>query len=196
MTFDLASPEAKDWNYFADGRRQYEESKLLRASAKLAPEERLDPGIVWGYHDPNPDWAHLSIEIVDYYRYWPPAEVEQDLYEDIGASGFAQPLVIYSNGSHGLLGEGNHRLAVARALGMKAVPVIVVPDRLMLPQGMDAAQLVTLDPEVSNLTGIASRRHWAIPTSNRHGLSTMTFLKNETNVFCRCGAQWKRPKEI
>jgi hypothetical protein len=192
VTFDLASPQAAAWNYFEDGMRLRTESLRLRHTAVPAPAERLDPSLIWAYTEPIHHQRTLEIELVDHYRCWPKAQISQSLYEDVGENGITQPLVIYSNGSHGLLGEGNHRLAVAAGLGMTQVPVVVVPDRLVLPKGMGPEHLRTLEPEVAAMTAAAARRHWA--SMQTHALSTLT-IGTTVHVFCACGAYWKRSKE-
>lgn len=191
MTFDLKSAEAQTWDYFEDGRRQIAWSLREWCSASPDPEERLDPGVVWSYHDPNHKVGELSLDLVDSYRCWPRATVSREFIADVEADGIRQPLVIYSTGSWGLLGEGNHRLAAARELGLCTVPVVVVPDRLVLPKGMDPLkQLRLLDPTVSLMTAMVARLHWA---TDGHALSTIT-VGPTVHVFCSCGAQWKRPK--
>jgi len=190
VTFDLKSAEALVWDYFVDGRRQIEESTALRWAASPNPQERLDPGVVWAYHDPHHAVSELRTELVDSYRCWPRATVSRELLSNIEADGIRQPLVIYSNGSHGVLGEGNHRLQAAFELGLGHVPVVVVPDRLVLPEGMDAQHLRPLDPTVSLMTAMVARLHW---TTGGHALSTIT-VGPTVHAFCSCGAQWKRPK--
>lgn len=190
MTFDLKSAEAHAWDYFEDGRRQIAWSLREWCSASPDPEERLDPGVVWTYHDPNHKVGDLRTELVDSYRCWPRATVSREFVADIEADGIRQPLVIYSNGSHGVLGEGNHRLQAAFELGLGHVPVVVVPDRLVLPDGMGPEHLRPLDPTVSLMTAMVARLHWA---TDGHTLSTIT-VGPTVHVFCSCGAQWKRPK--
>jgi hypothetical protein len=53
------------------------------------------------------------------------------LKEHIREHGFKNPIQLYANHMDltGHIGEGNHRLAVAEALGMSHVPVLVVPSR-------------------------------------------------------------------
>jgi hypothetical protein len=192
VTFDLASPQAAAWNYFEDGTRQFLESLDLRRDATPNEDERLDPGVVWGYHDPGHRRRYVHLDWVDYYRCWPRAQVTDAFVDDVGVNGIQQPLVIYSNGSHGLLGEGNHRIAAARRLGLERIPIVIVPDRLTLPEGMGQEHLRRLDPRTAAALAGVAQLHWR---SNRHAISTNS-VGTTVHVFCRCGAQWKRPKEM
>lgn len=198
MTFDLAA--AQDWDYFTEGKHL---SAQTARFAKLAHpvghpiDERLIPARTWGYHDPDQDPSWLPVDLVDYYRCWPAADPPEALVDNIRVNGVASPLIIYSDGFRGLLGEGNHRLAAVKELGLSMLPVIVIPDRLVLPAGMSVEQLRQLDPDVDRLTAEVTRRHHGIPSpgtvvAHRHQLST--HIEDQiVYVFCVCGAHWRRP---
>ena len=57
-----------------------------------------------------------------------PLPIDANLEWDIKQHGIKIPLQIYTNGSVGTLGDGNHRLRIARKLGIKKVPVQFIPD--------------------------------------------------------------------
>lgn len=189
MTFTLGTPEgvaaARGWDYFEDGARQLEAAGWIRPHAVRDHREQLDPAVVWGYHSPGmaPD-TWLSTEVVDYYRCWADAGPQPDLAR-AGVLRQAKPLIIYSNGTHAVLGDGNHRLAAAKRAGLEKLPVKIVPDRLLLADGMDASHLRPLEPEVKRWTGVICARH-------NHGGLFLLQGEHHVDVFCPSGAQWKR----
>lgn len=199
LTFDLAT--AADWDYFTEGAQLAAETAHFAELAHAVDHPSAEPLIptrTWGYHDPRQHPDYLPVDLVDYYRCWPCAQPLNAFVEAVRVNGITSPLVIYSDGFRGLLGEGNHRLAAAKEIGLSMVPVVVIPDRLLLPQGMDVSHLSQIDPEVSRLTAVATRRHHGVHpgresvVAHRHQLSTHTNAET-VYVFCACGAYWRRP---
>ena len=47
---------------------------------------------------------------------------------DIKQNGILMPLKLYTNGIQATLGDGNHRIRIAKKLGIKKVPIIFIPD--------------------------------------------------------------------
>ena len=73
----------------------------------------------------------LPTDIAHHYREFdrPDDENTQMLKRVIGDQGIRQPLKISTDGTHALMIEGNHRLNVARQLGMSHVPVQVFMEK-------------------------------------------------------------------
>lgn len=70
-------------------------------------------------------------------------EYRDALLEDIKAKGITKPLLIYTDGERGYLGDGHHRLEAAERLGLPTVPAVVIPG---MSHAMDQAK--SLDPLV------------------------------------------------
>lgn len=183
-----------EWDYFQHGRQLYDESLNLRETAHIVDhpsDELLIPANTFLYHDGGQEIAHLSVGMVDYYRCWPCADPHSEAVSDIIAGGsITTPLVVYCDGHSALLGEGNHRLAAAKALGLSLLPVVVIPDRLS-----GTPDLVSADSEVLAIVDRLARRHHGataeVPGIHRHQLSTHT-VGETVYVFCACGAHWRR----
>jgi hypothetical protein len=74
-----------------------------------------------------------------------------DLAQDVGKNGVKTPLQIYTDGEHGVLGDGYHRLQAAEAAGVSHLPIFVVRhNRLTEPWSTHAKPL---DPAVKGWLG-------------------------------------------
>jgi hypothetical protein len=91
----------------------------------MSAQENL--GAQWAGHPYEHQIGMVPTDVAARYREYdrtPP----QHLVDDIKAHGIKEPLIMTYSKSTGnaMLGEGNHRLAAAQALGMTHVPVRVV----------------------------------------------------------------------
>jgi len=110
------------------------------------PHPPGDPGL------PESLVPHLMLptDIAHHYReYDRPVDDENTamLTRVIADQGIRQPLRISTDGTHAILHEGNHRLTVARQLGMSHVPVQVTlekPGEIMT--NSEASRPVPLEP--------------------------------------------------
>lgn len=192
MTFDLASPAARDWHYFDDVKRaQADPAWRSKAEPVEWTHEVLIPARTWNYYDHRRN-VSLPIGEVDYYRCWPEAPTDtpehRALCDDISMNGIMVPLVIYTNGTHALLAEGNHRLAALKELGRNTVPVAIVPNRLVLPRGMGSHHLKPVCAWAADY--IKDIHRWHRQTTG-HDLARFQ-MSGIMHVYCSCGAQWLR----
>lgn len=118
-------------------------NKMLRKEA--GNQDDLDTSIKQKTNDYMKEhyWGYDNVEFVDvalmdkmkeYDRLTRPTTSNLDeLAEDIKANGFKEPLILDFNPYNGQLkiAEGNHRLAVAKKLGLKQVPVIAMRSKYM-----------------------------------------------------------------
>jgi hypothetical protein len=192
MTFDMET--ARAWSYetaAASAREVAEQLRPLAEDVSGLAEPLLPERTYQFYGSPvAAPTAYLPIRMVDRYRCWPKAPVREDLKESLTREGMTTPIVIYTDGISGVLGDGQHRLAAAWALGWDEVPVWVVPDRLELPTGigMNSTHLTLADDDLRHYLDLVVRVHMR----SLHRISTHT-ADGVVNVFCLCGAQWKRP---
>lgn len=190
---------AESWDYFIEGRRLTEEVSGLRGLSHVVKHPSMEPLIpnrTWAYHDGGQEVSWLNIDLVDYYRCWPCADPHDEAVAQIIAGGvITSPLVLYSDGQKAILGEGNHRLAAAKVLGLLMLPVSVIPDRLMLGPEHAPDHLKPVDPDLATLVSRVTRRHHGaghLHHELRHQLSIHT-EGDTVYVFCACGAHWRRP---
>ena len=91
----------------------------------------------YAYHPANPEKKDLTlpVAVVKKYAFANPAmaaarsrHIDGQLEADIRERGILVPLTIKTNGQYGLLSDGYQRLGLAEKLGIKSVPVKIVPD--------------------------------------------------------------------
>lgn len=210
MSFDLASPVAHEWHYFDDVRRAHQQTREGGGWKKEAvdvthDEEPLIPARTYRYYDHGIGAINRwPIGVVDYYRCWPVAPPQTELVESIKAkalalreqgysevlsyaNGIEMPLVVYTDGTRGLLAEGNHRLQAAKEIGIKQLRVLVVPDHLILPRGMSEVHLRPAERYLRDAVHDLEYRH------TNHELKRFQVDPGSTmHVYCSCGAQWMR----
>lgn len=191
MTFDREAALA--WSYFdAAGEALADTGMRGQARPVFGSSEPLLPSRTWAYYEGNQaPHRYLPVEVVDHYRCWPEAEADEALTESVVSTGMTTPIIIYSDGLKGVLGDGQHRLAVAKELHWPEVPVQVIPDRLEVPTGIDMTRdhLRPAEPMVLDVLDLLVRKHM------RSLHSVRTYAEEHTvHVFCSCGAQWKRPR--
>jgi hypothetical protein len=121
----------------------------------------------------------------------------QPLEFSIRNDGVRQPLRIATDGVWGVLTDGHHRLRIARQLGVKKLPVQVVPDnmrRMSYKYGRAALEpfLAEWIPEHLwvHTTHEVIRRRVGSP-SPAGGIVSSTYLRCD----CSCGANWKEETE-
>lgn len=103
----------------------------------------------------------LPTDIAHHYREYdrPDDENTQMLKRVIGDQGIRQPLKISTDGTHAMMIEGNHRLNVARQLGLSHVPVQVFlekPGEVMT--NSESSMPVPLEPHLGDWIN-ANRQH-------------------------------------
>lgn len=112
-----------------------ERAPSVRTSAR---EDETEEEMLRRVYDPYPvdsptlpdslkPHTHLPIDVVHHYREFdrPYDKNTQMIERVIRDQGIRQPLRISTDGTHGMLIEGNHRLHAARRLGMTHLPVQV-----------------------------------------------------------------------
>lgn len=112
--------------------------------------------------------THLPIDVVHHYREFdrPHDEV---LHRVISRQGIREPLKISTDGVHGTLIEGNHRLEVARRMGMSHLPVRVFLERPGEVMHNKPAEMLDLHPDYHNPAPLEPvLRDWI--DKNRHRL--------------------------
>lgn len=136
------------------------------------------------YHAPARVDIELPTAVVDGYRVFDDPLVSEEFVEDIRANGIQNPIRIYTNGVKGVLRDGHHRLVVARRLGLKKMPVHVVPD--WLQQTYPDYELPELDPRL-----IGWLRNNLDFTHRGHQAKRAQVNRCVTIVRCSCGADWR-----
>lgn len=149
----------------------------------------------YAYH-PASDKADLKLATEAVARYIAMPEqrnrrVNPTVEADIAANGVLTPLLIKTNGTLGVLVDGHGRIAIARRLGIKKLPIQVIPDnfrRLRLQGGYSALDTALADWVGSNLwshEGHEVVRH--IVGGGPGSITANKYAKCE----CSCGAYWK-----
>jgi hypothetical protein len=138
---------------------------------------------VYAYHEDPVCHLKLPTDVVEYYRGFEGRHVEQPLLVDIRKHGILTPLLIYTNGNMGYLGDGHHRLAVAHRLGITELPIQVIPDKIRWypPRGVRNLEHV-LFSWVAHHPWHEGHRQERIP------------IKKAYVVRCDCKAHWKTDK--
>jgi ParB-like nuclease domain len=88
----------------------------------------------YAYHpaNNNPDLV-IPTEAVEHYNYERPGPLRGNfspLRHSLATEGVLSPLVIATDGQWGTLRDGNHRLRLAKELGIVELPVQIVPDNM------------------------------------------------------------------
>lgn len=114
------------------------------------------------------------------------------LEADIRQNGILRPLVIYTNGTSGLLADGYLRLGIAEKLGITKLPVQVYPNnfrRLHTENGYPP-----LEPKIAAWAEKNLMRHTKHEVT-RHFIGGGYASGIQSNRFyrcrCSCGAYWK-----
>lgn len=126
----------------------------------------------------------MAVGLLDYYRVFDDPPVNALLVADVERNGICEPLRLYTNGITGVLRDGHHRLVVARQLGLRTVPVHIVPN--WLQRLYDGYPLPPLEPVVS--TWLADNVDF---THRSHIQHRVVCNKRLTQVLCSCGAHWR-----
>ena len=99
--------------------------------------------------------VHVPTEILDHYREYdrptddPQSQVLEKILREHGNQ-IRQPLIISTDGSHASLIEGNHRLALAKKLGIPHLPVKVYYDKRV---NINEGTPVPLEPWLKDWVG-------------------------------------------
>jgi hypothetical protein len=111
----------------------------------------------------------------------------------IGQNGVLTPLQIATNGMYGLIIDGSHRMRIAVKLGLKEVPVQVIPDNLARKASVRGFSVVE-----SRLAGWIDKNLWTRHDDHeviRHsagGASAGGIVSNKyVRCVCSCGARWR-----
>lgn len=151
----------------------------------------------YAYHpgdEQKPD-IKVATSVIARYQIAPPAHirgVDQGLLQDISANGIQSPVKLYTNGLQAILADGNHRLRIAQKLGIKKIPVKIIPDnfrRMRHNFGYPSLDPVFADWCKDNLwahEGHEITRHF-IGGGQSGGITGNRFYKCK----CACGAYWK-----
>lgn len=144
----------------------------------------LDPSVVKLYRAPARVDIGLPTGVVDYYRVFPNPDITDDFHADITSNGIKNPIRIYTNGTHAVLRDGHHRLVAAHKVGLKTMPVHIVPD--WLQHTYADYNLPELEPLLANwLRDNLDFAHQG------HQAKRAEVNKMVTQVFCSCGATWR-----
>src|ERR1700739_1086609 len=86
----------------------------------------------FAYHPSNEEKPDLKVatEVIAKYEVAPVPHsqlINPKLEWDIKQNGILMPLKIFTNGVQGTLGDGNHRIRIAKKLGTKKGPIIFIP---------------------------------------------------------------------
>lgn len=149
----------------------------------------------YAYH-PASEKADLKLTTEAVARYvampeQPTRRIDPAVEADIVANGVQSPLLLKTNGAMGLLVDGHGRIAIARKLGIKKLPVQVVPDnfrRMRHHGGFPSLDQVTADWVRDNLWAHAGHevvRH--VVGGGPGSVKANKFAK----CTCSCGAHWK-----
>jgi hypothetical protein len=147
-------------------------------------------------YQPANSKADLKVNTDTVALYSPPGELHIDpsLEWDIKQNGIKFPLQIRTNGLVGTLSDGSHRLKIALKLGIKKVPVQIVPDNFRKWTHSRSYGTPNLDPVLAE---------WVKENLWKHGEHTVTRQIIGGSSFssikatrwvrceCSCGASWK-----
>lgn len=147
----------------------------------------------YAYHPAN-DKADLKLatDVVARYAAMPtPNRANPTVEADIAANGVLSPLLIRTNGTQGLLVDGHGRVAIAQKLGIKKLPVQVVPDNFRRTRhhgGFPSLDQVIADWVTDNLW--AHEGHEVVRHLVGGGPGSIKANKY-AKCTCSCGAHWK-----
>lgn len=121
--------------------------------------------------------------------------IDPILEQDIQQNGIKFPLKVYTNGIMGTIGDGNQRLRIAKKLGIKKVPVQLIPDNFRRLATRNVSGHTALDPVLSEWV---EKNLWAHENHevSRHviggGNSGSAIRPNKyVKCVCSCKATWK-----
>lgn len=145
------------------------------------PDLLVPTSVVKRYAFSNPAMAAARKRHADHGLEW-----------DIQQNGILFPLIIYTNGTSGLLGDGYLRLGIAEKMGIKKLPVQIHPNnfkRIHTENGFPS-----LEPKVAAWVNKHLLSH-ADHEVTRHliggggsaGISPTKWIRCE----CSCAASWK-----
>jgi hypothetical protein len=151
----------------------------------------------YAYHpsDENKPDIKVATTILARYQIAPPAHarhIDPGLLEDVSVNGIVTPVKLYTNGLQAILVDGNHRVRVAQKLGLRKIPVKIIPDnfrRMRHNFGYPALDPVFADWCRDNLWAHENHeitRHF-IGGGQSGGIPGNRFNK----CVCSCGARWK-----
>lgn len=151
----------------------------------------------YAYHPSDENKADIKVatNILSRYTIAPPAHaqsIDPALLDDISNNGIIRPVKLYTNGLQAILVDGNHRVRVAQKLGLKKIPVKIIPDnfrRMRHNMGYPALDPVFSDWCSTNLWAHEKHvitRHF-IGGGMSGGIKGNRFYK----CACDCGATWK-----
>lgn len=152
--------------------------------------------VTYAYHpaDNTPDLELPTDVLLRYY----PAQIDHRLHTvpalelDIKENGIVKPLQLRTNGVLGLMTDGHQRLQIAVKLGIKKLPIQILPDSLRRVQsrgGYPPLSGELLEWVKQNLwvhEGHVVSRHY-VGTDSGAGIPGNRYAKCE----CSCKAYWK-----
>lgn len=142
----------------------------------------------------------LPIDAVAHYATHRPGPLRGNfapLEFSIRNDGVQQPLRIATDGVWAVLIDGHHRLRIAQELGVKKLPVQVVPDnmrRMSYKYGRAALEPILAEWIPENLWAHTTHeviRRIVGSRSAAGGIPASTYLRCD----CSCGANWKEEAE-
>jgi hypothetical protein len=152
----------------------------------------------YAYHPSDEQKPDLKVatDIIAKYEVAPVPHtraIDPRLEWDIKQNGILVPLKIYTNGVIATLGDGNHRIRIAKKLGIKKVPVIFIPDNFRRLHTLTSGS-----PLLHPILAAWVKDHlWAheghevtrnfIGGGMRGGIAANRFMR----CNCSCGATWK-----
>ena len=145
---------------------------------------------------PADDKADLKMSTEAVARYvaipdQPNRPIDPAVEADVAARGVLSPLLLKTNGALAVLADGHGRVAIARKLGIKKLPVQVVPDnfRRMRHNGGYAP----LDPALAEWVGANLWSHEGHDVVRHVVGGGPGSIKSNKYAKCRCscGAHWK-----
>jgi hypothetical protein len=153
---------------------------------------------VYGYHPASELTADLTVPTEVLARYLSMAverrpRHDPQLQRDIRVNGIKFPITLRTNGSQGLITDGNHRVQIARALNIKELPVQIWPDSLKRIHSAAGYPMITGPiKEWVEANLFAHDSHDIHRTSlsggaGAGGIPPHGYVKCE----CSCGARWK-----
>jgi hypothetical protein len=153
----------------------------------------------YAYHPSSDFKADLKVDtdIISKYEVGPlphSRAIDPNLEQDIKINGIKRPLKIYTNGLVATLGDGNQRIRIARKLGIKKVPVQIVPDNFRRSATRSLGGHPRLAPV---LVEWVEKNLWAHEEHRvtRHVIGGGVGGSIKANRFarckCSCGAYWK-----
>jgi hypothetical protein len=126
----------------------------------------------------------LPLAVAQYYRVFAEPAVPNALRESVATHGFLRPLAVYTDGTHAVLRDGHHRLAVARELGLITVPVSISPN--WLTRLYDEFTLPVIEPLLA--TWLEANPGFG---HAEHVVSRAQANPRVIRASCSCGSTWR-----